>query len=152
MSASTAFSSAVEQNQPRLAHNVPISSMLANVAANAGLPQVQNGLLSVVTAASPTISASQLLGGVVKTITANGTKTLDTAANIVAAMPGCKVGSVIRCYYLNLSGGTDTIAFGSGITSLSSTLTVSTSRACTITLVITNTSTPAAYAYINTSS
>jgi hypothetical protein len=86
----------------------------------------QMGSMSSVTtdtamAASATITAAQLINGIyVATGAAAGaiTATTDTAANIVAAIPNCQVGSAFDFWLNNLSGQTATLTGGTGVAQL----------------------------------
>ena len=65
-----------------------------------------------------TISAAQILGGIVvhTSATGSGTATTDTAANIIAGVPLTKNGQAIVCYYINDGDQTITLAGGSSVT------------------------------------
>lgn len=73
---------------------------------------------SISTAGAGTLSAAQLMTGVIVRDTngASRTDTLDTAAAIVAAVPGAKVGDMLECYIINGADAAEvlTIAAGTG--------------------------------------
>lgn len=81
--------------------------------------QFQSGtaaFTSLNTAGNLTYSAAQLLTGTIIRDPNGGSRSdsLDTAANIVAAMPGCKVGDTITCYLVNGADAAETITVGAG--------------------------------------
>lgn len=67
-----------------------------------------------------TLSAAQILGGVVvhTSATAGGTVTLDTAANIVAGIPLDADGQCVACWYINDGNQTLTFANDGGSTAV----------------------------------
>lgn len=73
---------------------------------------------SVATAGGATITAAQILGGIIVRDTngASRTDTLPTAALLVAALPGVRVGDVVRCQIINGADAAEvlTIAAGAG--------------------------------------
>jgi hypothetical protein len=68
------------------------------------------------TAGNATISAAEIATGIyVRDCAGSGrTDTFDTAANIVAAFPGCKIGDIIRVLVINGSDGAETITLAEG--------------------------------------
>lgn len=75
-----------------------------------------------------TIPASNLINGIITTSGSGITLTYDSAANIVAAIPGCAVGDTIRFSIIN-TGAANTLAAGTNNTIVgSTTLAAGTSR------------------------
>jgi hypothetical protein len=100
-------------------------------------------------AAPSVISAVNMIGGIIR-CTTSATTTTDTAANIVAAIPNCQVGSTFSLYVLSASGQTHTLALGSGVTAaagVQTTLTTATVTAHVFLFRVTNTGTPAVSIY-----
>jgi hypothetical protein len=66
------------------------------------------------TSATVTVTASKILGGIISYAAgaAASAWTLDSAANIVAAVPGCFVGQTLYFSIVNLSGNTITVGAG----------------------------------------
>lgn len=73
---------------------------------------------SIATAGNATYTAAQILGGIIVRDTAGASRsdTLPTAALLVAAMPGAKVGDVVNCRIINGADAAEvlTILVGSG--------------------------------------
>jgi hypothetical protein len=76
-----------------------------------------------------TPTAAQLLGGYIAhaSVTGAGTATLDTAANIDAAISGVTTGDMFNCYYANTGTQTVTITTNTGL-SLKGTVAVTTGK------------------------
>ncbi len=85
----------------------------------------QLGLYGLDVAGPTSLTASQIVSGcsIRAGQTAAVTDTLDTAANIVAAIPNCSVGTALRFRSVNAGAFLQTVAAGVGIT-LSGTMTV----------------------------
>jgi len=84
-----------------------------------GQEPVINNTITVAADAATTLTAAQLLGGIIEgPITAGRTYTTDTAANIDAAIDSPKIGDSFTVQVINTSGGANTItlAAGSGVT------------------------------------
>jgi hypothetical protein len=71
---------------------------------------------SITTAGNETLTAAQLLGGIiVRDCTGAGrTDTLPTAALLVAAIPGAAIGDTVRCWIVNGSDAAETITIAEG--------------------------------------
>lgn len=71
---------------------------------------------SKATAGAVTLSAAEILGGVVVADCAGAgrTYTLPTAAQLVAAIPGVAVGDIVRCKIVNGSDAAETITLAEG--------------------------------------
>jgi len=69
-------------------------------------------------AQSGTLSAAQIVGGILvhTSVTGAGTLTTDTAANIIAAFPGIEAGDAIECRVINDGTQVVTLAGGTGVT------------------------------------
>lgn len=82
---------------------------------------------NITTAGAATWTAAQMLGGLITRDPAGAarTDTTDTAANIVGAVPGAKVGDVIMLVVVNTADAAEvlTIAGGSGVTMVPSSVT-----------------------------
>jgi predicted RecA/RadA family phage recombinase len=80
-------------------------------------PDSQVGLpISKNTAGAVTLTAAEVLSGLV-VADPNGaarTYTLPTAALLVAAMPGARVGDVVRCYVINGADAAETLTLAAG--------------------------------------
>ncbi len=76
----------------------------------------QGAFASINTAGNVTITAAQLLGGtIVRDPNGAGrSDTLDTAANIVAALPNAAVGDIFSCYLVNGADAAETITIAAG--------------------------------------
>lgn len=101
-------------------------------------------------ASSTTITAVNMIGGILRVTTGTDTSTTDTAANIVAAIPGCQVGSTFRMVVVNGSGATHTVGLGSGVTAAAGvtvTLTTATANSKEFLFRVTNVGTPAVTIY-----
>jgi len=90
-----------------------------------------------------TLTAAAVIGGFVTYAGATTTHTLPTAALLVAALPAAKVGERLSFVMNNTGAGTVTLANPTGGTAGTSTLTIATLLAKTVTLIITNVATPA---------
>jgi hypothetical protein len=103
---------------------------------------------SVTTVGAATLSAANLVGGVIMRSgsTAAYTDTTDTATNIVAAIPNAQINTSFRLRIVNSVAYVDTIAAGSGVT-LSGTTAISASTFRDFVGVITSVSTPAVTLY-----
>jgi hypothetical protein len=79
-----------------------------------------NDIPGAATAASQTLTAAQLINGLLRVTGAFGgagtTWTTPTAAQIVAAIPNAQVGSSFDFFLANTSGQTQTMAAGTGVT------------------------------------
>jgi hypothetical protein len=92
--------------------------------------------------ATATLTAATLLNGIFSGQFSSGaTYTLDTAANIVAAIPGCQVGTTFTFLLNNLGANTATITIGTGGFLAVSTSTLAANAARTLWCRITNIST-----------
>lgn len=71
---------------------------------------------SIATAGAETYTAAQILGGVIvrDPAGASRTDTLPTAALLVAAVPGARVGDIIRCLIVNGADAIETITLAAG--------------------------------------
>lgn len=69
------------------------------------------------TAGAVTLTAAEVLGGIVvgDPTGAGRTYTLPTAALLVAAIPGAKVGDIIRCLIVNGADAAETITIAAGV-------------------------------------
>lgn len=78
--------------------------------AQVGVPVSKN------TAGAVTLTAAEVLSGLIVADTngAGRTYTLPTAALLVAAMPGARVGDVIRCYVINGADAAETLTLAAG--------------------------------------
>ena len=65
-----------------------------------------------------TLTAASLAGGIIvhTSNTGGGTLTFDSAANIIAALPGIGIGDAVECYLINDGNQTDTLAADGGAT------------------------------------
>jgi hypothetical protein len=110
-------------NNPNLPSNVSsdegaIQYLAAVVAA------MRNGLYTSITAANPTLTAAQMVGGVVAVSGQTGAQnvTTDTAANIIARMQALDANAAIGSSAVftlvndNTSSGAVTVVLGSGVT------------------------------------
>jgi hypothetical protein len=89
-------------------------------------------------AAGQTYTAAQFLGGVISRSGATTVSdTTPTAAAIVAAIPGCEVGSATYLDIINTNSGLLTILAGSGVT-LSGTTTIATVNTRRYAIIVTN--------------
>lgn len=83
-----------------------------------GFGNVTNGpaATSITTAGAGTYSAAALLSGMIvrDCAGASRTDTLSTAALLVAAIPGCKVGDIVKCHVVNGSDAAETITLAEG--------------------------------------
>lgn len=87
-----------------------------------GIINQKTTVTALTTAGAVTFSAAQILGGIITWDPGGGeTGTLDTAANIIAAIEGADVGSTIRFLIRNTADGAETItvAVGTGGTAAS---------------------------------
>lgn len=77
-----------------------------------------SGTKTSVATQNSTPTAAQLLGGYIHhtSVTGAGTATLDTAANIDAAIPGVATGDEFECLYANVGTQTVTITTNTGLT------------------------------------
>lgn len=86
-----------------------------------------------------TLTAAQLLGGLINSAPAGAvTLTLPTAANMVAGIPGCKVGDRFICSLENTSGGANTITLAAGGATLRGGTSVAQNKSALLIGVITN--------------
>jgi len=100
-------------------------------------------LAAIANAAGVTLTAAQIYGGVIsRSAAASVTDTTDTAANIIAAIPGAVVGTVIDLTIQNSNSGVLTIGAGAGVT-LSGTTQVSPGFAREYFAIVTNVAAPA---------
>jgi hypothetical protein len=91
---------------------------------------VFNNAIAVAGTGASTLTAAQLIGGIIEgPLTGSATYTLDTAANIDAVIANPSVGDTFQVQLINTAGGafTITIAAGSGVT-LKGTATVAQSK------------------------
>jgi hypothetical protein len=102
------------------------------------LSQNKSTVTSATTGAE-TLTAAMIIDGLYVQSGTPGahSKTLPTAALIVAAIQGCAVGTTFRFIYDNGGDNTTTFLTGSGVT-LSGTATVATSKNREFTFVVTN--------------
>lgn len=99
---------------PGIGGLMPFLSQLVN---NGSAAQGWFNNASVTAASGATFSAGQMLGGlIVRSTQAATSDNTDSAANIVAAWPGCKVGDSALLFIVNLDSATLTLVAGSGIT------------------------------------
>lgn len=80
-------------------------------------PDSQVGLpISISTAGAVTYTAAQVLAGIIVRDTngASRSDVLPTAALLVAAMPGVRVGDVVRCYIINGADAAETLTLVAG--------------------------------------
>lgn len=91
-------------------------------------------------ASNQTLTPAHILNGVlIRTGSSTPTDTLPTAAILVAAIPGARVGTAFRFVYRNRGSGTATLAAGTGGTSATgNTLTVPTVNSKEFMVVLTN--------------
>lgn len=86
-----------------------------------------------------TLTIAQLLGGFINSAPAGAiTLTLPTAANVVAGIPGAKVGDSFECSIENTSGGANTITLAAGGATLRGGTSVAQNKAALLRFVITN--------------
>lgn len=89
---------------------------------------VNNLALAAINPQNATLTAAQLLGGIIEhTVTTGaGTDTTDTAANIDAALANPQVGDTFQCTLINTSASAFaiTVAAGAGVTLKGSQLTI----------------------------
>jgi hypothetical protein len=90
-----------------------------------------------------TLSAAQIAGGIVvhTSVTAGGTVTLDTAANIIAAFPGIGVGDSVKCYYINDGTEILTLAPATGTTIFDAGQTIAANEAAVLLILVTSSTT-----------
>lgn len=71
---------------------------------------------SIATAGAATYTAAQILGGIIvrNTNGASRSDTLPTAALLVAALPGVRVGDTVRCQIVNGTAGLETLTIIAG--------------------------------------
>jgi predicted RecA/RadA family phage recombinase len=81
-----------------------------------GITEGSAAATSDATAGAKTVTAAELLTGVIVRDCAGGnrTDTLPTAALLVAAVPGAKVGDMLKCWYINGSDAAETITLAAG--------------------------------------
>lgn len=92
------------------------------------LQALRNGTYNAITGATPTLTAVQMVGGVVSISGGTtATATTDTAANIIARMqavdPNAAIGSTFQFSMVNDNSGTLTMAGGTGVTLVGATAT-----------------------------
>lgn len=100
-------------------------------------------------ATNTTITPANMINGIIR-CTTTCTTTTDTAANIVAAIPNCQVGSSFMLYVLSASGQTHTLGLGTGVTAaatVATTLTTATVNTRIFLFRVTNVGTPAITVY-----
>ena len=104
-----------------------------------------------VDAQANTLTAAQILGGIVThtSATGGGDVTLDTAANIISGCNLSKDNEAIKCYYINDGNQTLTLAVASGTTIADTGNTILTNEAAV--LLIVRTSSTAVKVYMTTS-
>lgn len=89
-----------------------------------------------------TLTAAELINGCIDVTVANSTTalTMPTAAQVVAAIPGCQVGSTFELTLMNLGSGTLTWTLGTGITgkTTNDVTTVATNKGESYRFVVTN--------------
>jgi hypothetical protein len=100
----------------------------------------QSGAYSETTqSTTATLSAAQLLGGFINSAPAGAiTLTLPTAANMIAGMPGCKVGDRFRTAIENTAGGANTITLAAGGATLRGGTSIAQNKSAILEGVITN--------------
>ena len=113
-----------------------------------GINDASNGLTTLAPSGATTLSAADIL---TQLITMNPsaamTLTMDTAANIVAAIPGCVAGDKFPMFLQNVNATyAITLAGGTGVT-MHGTLTLAASSGLTALVVLTNPATPAVDIY-----
>ena len=94
-----------------------------------------------------TLSAAQIAGGIVvhTSVTAGGTVTLDTVANIIAAFPGIGVGDSVKCYYINDGTEELTLAIATGTTIFDAGQTITANEAAILLVLVTSSTTVTVY-------
>lgn len=102
-------------------------------------------------AGANTLTTAQIIGGNIRR-TGGGaqTDTTPTAAQIVAAIPGCVVGSSFEMAIWNGSGGVNTLGLGTGVTAaatVTTTLTTANGNVHFFIFRVTNVGTPAVTIY-----
>lgn len=105
---------------------------------------------TITTAGAATITAAQVLGGVILRDPNGGarTDTLPTAALLLAAMPDAVVGTAVRLYYQNDADAAETITVASGTGGTDAgTMTIAQNNAKEFLIVFTNVSTAAYTCY-----
>lgn len=86
-----------------------------------------------------TLTAAQLLGGFINSAPAGAiTLTLPTAANMVAGVPGAKVGDTFVCSIENTAGGANSITLGAGGATLRGGTTIAQNKSAILRGVLTN--------------
>lgn len=90
-----------------------------------------------------TLTAAAIAGGIIvhTSVTAAGTLTFDTAANILAAFPGIQTGEVIKCYVINDGAWTDTFAVAAGLTIGDVGQTLAIEESCLLLILVTSATT-----------
>lgn len=89
--------------------------------------------------ATATLTAAQLLGGFINSAPGAGiTLTLPTAANMVAGVPGAKVGDTFQCSIENTAGGANSITLAAGGATLRGGTTVAQNKSAILRGVLTN--------------
>jgi hypothetical protein len=112
--------------------------------------QLADGSIDTAFTASGIILAAAMINSFVRVTAGTATLTTDTAANIVAAIPGCQVGTTFELYLFNGSGQTATLALGTGVTAaagVSTTLTTSTANTRCFSFRVTSVTSPAVTVY-----
>lgn len=86
--------------------------------ASTGNAPLDSATLATLSAQNVTPTAAQLFGGIVAhaTVTGGGTFTLDTAANLDAAIKGVATGDSFQCLMANTGNQTSTITTNTGLT------------------------------------
>lgn len=107
---------------------------------------INNKNLTSVATQNATLTATQLIGGVVEhaTTTGAGTVTVDTGTAITAACPNAAVGDTFDCLYQNTGSQTATITTNTGVT-LRGTVTVATGLNARLTFRLLGSNTAACY-------
>lgn len=84
-----------------------------------------------------TLSAAEILGGIVvhTSVTGGGTVTTDTAAAIIAGLPLTVNGQAMACYYINDGDQTLTMAGGTDVTISDTGNTITANKAVTLLFV-----------------
>lgn len=100
------------------------------------------GTSTTVATTPVTLTAAQFINGIIDVTVANSTTALSTptAAAIVAAIPGCQVGSVFDVALMNLGSGTLTWTLGTGVTgkTTNDVTTVATNKGMSYKCIVTN--------------
>lgn len=99
---------------------------------------------------STAIGAVSMINGILRVTGGTDTSTTDTAANIVAAIPNCQVGSSFLMYVINGSGAVHTLGLGTSVTAAAGvtvTLTTATASSKCYLFRVTNVGTPAVTIY-----